>query len=87
MVLAALAVTIIAVVGFVHLAPENAWQLLPKVQRRKAGLDRKEIQPADGLRYVYPEGGKVEPLVLLHGFGAEKGNSIPSLGDAHHGRG
>lgn len=73
-VLVALVVIIIAVVGFVYLAPENAGGLLLKVQRAQAGLDRKEIQLADGLRYVYLEGGKGEPLMLLHGFGADKDN-------------
>jgi pimeloyl-ACP methyl ester carboxylesterase len=73
-ILAALAVIIIGVVGFVYLAPENAGGLLLKVQRAQAGLDRKEIQLADGLRYVYLEGGKGDPLMLLHGFGANKDN-------------
>jgi pimeloyl-ACP methyl ester carboxylesterase len=72
--LAALAVIIIAVVGFVYLAPENAGGLLLKVQRAQAGLDRKEIELADALRYVYLEGGKGEPLMLLHGFGGDKDN-------------
>jgi pimeloyl-ACP methyl ester carboxylesterase len=79
-VLIVLAVIIIAAVGFVYLAPENALQLLLNVQRAKAGLDRKEIQLADGLRYVYLEGGKGEPLMLLHGFGADKDNFTPVAG-------
>ncbi len=65
-------VVIAAVVGFVYLAPENARGLLLRVQRAQAGLDRKEIQLADGLRYVYLEGGKGEQLMLLHGFGGDK---------------
>jgi len=44
------------------------------VQRAQAGLNQKDIQLAGGLRYVYLEGGKGEPLVLLHGFGADKDN-------------
>ena len=67
-----LTVVVIAVVGFVYLAPENARGLLLRVQRAQAGLDRKEIQLADGLRYVYLEGGKGEQLMLLHGFGGDK---------------
>ncbi len=79
-VLIVLAAIIIAAVGFVYLAPENALQLLLHVQRVRAGLDRKEIQLADGLRYVYLEGGKGEPLMLLHGFGADKDNFTPVAG-------
>jgi pimeloyl-ACP methyl ester carboxylesterase len=71
---------IIAAVGLVYLAPENALQLLLNVQRVQAGLDRKEIQLADSLRYVYLEGGKGEPLMLLHGFGADKDNFTPVAG-------
>ena len=29
-----------------------------------------------GLRYVYLEGGQGEPLLLLHGFGADKDNFV-----------
>jgi len=79
-VLIVLAVIIIAAVGFVYLAPKNALQLLLNVQRAQAGLDRKEIQLTDGLRYVYLEGGKGEPLMLLHGFGADKDNFTPVAG-------
>lgn len=79
-VLVVLVVIVIAVVGFVYLAPENAGRLLLKVQRAQAGLDRKEIQLAGGLRYVYLEGGKGDPLMLLHGFGADKDNFTPVAG-------
>ncbi len=69
------AVVILAVaIGFVYLAPENAGQLVLKAQRVQAGLERKDIQLTDGLRYVYLEGGKGEPLMLLHGFGGDKDN-------------
>jgi pimeloyl-ACP methyl ester carboxylesterase len=67
-----LAAVVVAVVGFVYLAPENAGGLLLKVRRAHAGLDRKEVRLADGLRYVYLEGGKGESLMLLHGFGGDK---------------
>jgi pimeloyl-ACP methyl ester carboxylesterase len=40
--------------------------------RQQAGLERKEITLPDGLKYVYLEGGQGEPLMLLHGFGANK---------------
>jgi pimeloyl-ACP methyl ester carboxylesterase len=44
------------------------------VQRRRSELTRKEIMISGGLRYVYLEGGQGEPLLMLHGFGANKDN-------------
>lgn len=44
------------------------------MERNRAGLERKEIALDDGLRYVYLEGGRGEPLMLLHGFGGNKDN-------------
>jgi pimeloyl-ACP methyl ester carboxylesterase len=60
--------------GFVYLASESAARLLIHAMRARAGLDRKEIRLPDGLRYVYLEGGQGAPLMLLHGFGANKDN-------------
>ena len=42
------------------------------LKRWQSGLRRKEVQLEDGLRYAYLEGGAGEPLLLLHGFGANK---------------
>jgi pimeloyl-ACP methyl ester carboxylesterase len=44
------------------------------MERSRAGLARKEITLADGTRIVYLEGGSGAPLVLVHGFGADKDN-------------
>jgi pimeloyl-ACP methyl ester carboxylesterase len=44
------------------------------MERSRAGLQRKEIALADGTRIVYLEGGTGAPLVLVHGFGADKDN-------------
>ena len=44
------------------------------MERSRAGLVRKEIALADGTRIVYLEGGSGEPLLLVHGFGADKDN-------------
>jgi pimeloyl-ACP methyl ester carboxylesterase len=44
------------------------------MERSRAGLARKEIALADGTRIVYLEGGNGPPLVLVHGFGADKDN-------------
>ena len=44
------------------------------MERSRAGLVRKEIALADGTRIAYLEGGPGAPLVLVHGFGADKDN-------------
>ena len=74
--LALIAVTIIVAViaAFVYLAPETATHLVISAERYRSGLVRKEISLPDGLQYVYLEGGQGEPLMLLHGFGADKDN-------------
>lgn len=70
--LAAIAVLVIGVVGFVYLAPETATRWAIESGRDHAGLVRKEVTLADGRHYAYLEGGQGETLVLLHGFGANK---------------
>ncbi len=44
------------------------------LERARADLVRKDITLADGTRIVYLDGGHGEPLVLVHGFGADKDN-------------
>ncbi len=66
------AVIIIGVMGFVYWAPEKAFSIGLNLDRHRSGLLRKEIDLADGLHYVYLEGGNGEPLMLLHGFGMNK---------------
>jgi pimeloyl-ACP methyl ester carboxylesterase len=75
-VLAALGVLGALVVGagvyFYTAAPERAVRAALAYERRLAGLERKAITLVNGLTYVYLEGGRGEPLLLLHGFGANK---------------
>jgi pimeloyl-ACP methyl ester carboxylesterase len=73
-VLALIIICILAIAGFVYLAPEKATKLAIDLERKHSGLTRKEINLPGGFHYVYLEGGKGEPLVLLHGFGADKDN-------------
>ena len=47
--------------------------MLIKLERYKAGFRRKSVQVSDH-RIAYSEGGKGEPVVLLHGFGASADN-------------
>jgi pimeloyl-ACP methyl ester carboxylesterase len=77
-VLAAFGVLGALVVGvgvyFYTTAPERAVRAALAYERRLAGLERKAITLANGLTYVYLEGGRGAPLLLLHGFGANKDN-------------
>jgi pimeloyl-ACP methyl ester carboxylesterase len=68
------AVVAVAVAGFVYLAPEVATRTFIAAERWRAGLVRKNVSLPDGTQYAYLEGGNGEPLMLLHGFGANKDN-------------
>jgi len=73
-ILSFIIICILAGVGFVYLAPEKATKLALDMERERSGLERKEINLPGGLHYVYLEGGNGEPIMLLHGFGANKDN-------------
>lgn len=74
--LAVLFVAAISGVGFVYLAPESAMRVFLDLERKRAGLVRKELDLPGGTHYVYLEGGQGEPLMLLHGFGGNKDNFV-----------
>lgn len=76
MVLGLIIICILAGIGFLYLAPEKATKLAIDLERKRSGLTRKEITLPGELHYVYLEGGQGEPLVLLHGFGANKDTFI-----------
>lgn len=44
------------------------------LERWRSGLEAKALTEADGTRIAYLDGGQGEPLVLVHGFGADKDN-------------
>ena len=73
-VAALLAVAVIALIGFVVAAPEAATRMAINAERQRAGLVHKTIALPGGVQYAYLEGGQGEPLMLLHGFGANKDN-------------
>ncbi len=72
LIAAAFLLILIGGIGFVYLAPETATHTFLAIERKRSGLVRKEIDLPDGTHYVYLEGGQGEPLMLLHGFGANK---------------
>lgn len=74
--LAALVLIVAGLVGFVYAFPERATRLAIDADRKGSGLVRKEIDLPGGLRYVYLEGGRGEPIILLHGFGGNKDNFV-----------
>lgn len=63
-----------AATALIYAAPESAARFFINAERQRAGLERREIDLPGGLHYAYLEGGKGEPLMLLHGFGANKDN-------------
>ena len=73
-VLLLVAVAIAAVIGVVYLAPARVLDMAITAERRRSGLVARTIELPGGLRYAYLEGGHGEPLILLHGFGADKDN-------------
>jgi pimeloyl-ACP methyl ester carboxylesterase len=73
-VLGLIIICILAGIGFLYLAPEKATRLAIDLERKRSGLTLKEITLTGELHYVYLEGGQGEPLMLLHGFGADKDN-------------
>jgi pimeloyl-ACP methyl ester carboxylesterase len=69
---AATALGVAAVTLWMNLAPpEDVARAMLALERNRTGLEAKEVE-IDGFRIAYLEGGSGEPLVLLHGFGADK---------------
>ncbi len=56
------------------LVPQVALAIALDAERLHAGVVRREVDLPGGLRIAYLDGGRGEPLVLLHGFGADKDN-------------
>ncbi|MCW7753625.1 alpha/beta hydrolase [Desulfobotulus sp. H1] len=74
-ILIAIIILLVAIpYGLLQLFPEKAFELALDAERKQSGLERREIHFSRDLYFVYLEGGQGEPLVLLHGFGADKDN-------------
>lgn len=55
------------------LAPQTAYRWGMAIERDMAGLEAKTVT-VDGLEVAFLEGGQGQPLVMLHGFAADKDN-------------
>ena len=73
--LAGLLLVLVAVVYgiFDFFLPQRFTEAALGAERGAAGLQRREIA-IPGFNLVYLEGGQGKPLILLHGFGADKDN-------------
>lgn len=69
-----IALAALALTAFDRLAPESAAGLGLSIERSRSGLVEKRIDGIDGFTLHYLEGGNpnAEPLVLIHGIGADK---------------
>lgn len=77
--LVVLAVLAGAYLAIDRLAPEPMAAGALKLQRGLAGMDQKQVQ-IPGFDLAYIENGAGEPLVLVHGIGADKDNFTPVAG-------
>jgi abhydrolase domain-containing protein 6 len=66
-------VILLGLAGVYFLLPGAMFDLARKLERSAGNLEQRSID-VKGLRIEYLEGGKGDPLVLLHGFGANKDN-------------
>ncbi len=53
--------------------PGIMFEIVKKIERKAGGLEQKSVE-VNGMNIQYLEGGSGEPLVLIHGFGANKDN-------------
>ncbi len=67
-------------VALLYLFPEKVARTVIAAWRKSSGLVRKEVTLKSGIHYVFLEGGQGEPLLLLHGFGANKDAFLPISG-------
>nr|XP_061806034.1 lipase 3-like [Nerophis lumbriciformis] len=69
------ALFLVACSAYFFTPPQQVYRTALAVEQRLAGLVTKSVD-VDGLNWQYLEGGRGKPLVLLHGFAADKGNWI-----------
>lgn len=66
-------VIVVGLAVYGHLNPDKVYTFTRIKEREAAGLSEKTIR-VSGIGMHYLEGGTGEPLVLVHGFGADKDN-------------
>jgi pimeloyl-ACP methyl ester carboxylesterase len=71
-ILLVIATIVLLIVALVYLVPGAVTRFALNSERKRSGLIRKDIDLSNGLHFAYLEGGKGEPLLLLHGFGGNK---------------
>jgi len=76
MLVVAMFVVALGLYYFVYVMSVQATDFFIKYERDAARLTRKEVILQDGMHYVYLEGGQGEPLILLHGFAADKDHFV-----------
>lgn len=72
-VLAVLALFVAALVAFDYLAPYTSARLALDLEQHRSGLHEARAS-IPGFEISYLDGGAGEPLLLIHGFGADKNN-------------
>lgn len=76
-------IAIAGLIAFDVLFPAQSAHLALSLERWRNGLDTKSLQLGD-MTVVYNEGGQGEPLLLIHGFGADKDNWTRVAGYLSH---
>ena len=72
-ILIVLALLVAGLVAFDYLAPHTAARTAAQIERWRADL-RENRATVSGFDIAYLDGGAGEPLLLVHGFGADKDN-------------
>lgn len=72
-IISILAIIVLGFVSVYFFMPGTLFGIVQKKERKKAGLEQKSVV-VNGMTIQYLEGGSGEPLVLIHGFSANKDN-------------
>ena len=66
-------VVLVGLIGFDYVAPEQSARLAIEMEQHRSGLHEARAS-IPGFDISYLDGGSGEPLLLIHGFGADKNN-------------
>jgi len=76
-VLAVVLAALLVAASIRYVFPEIAVGVALDIERWKSGVVRRQVELPGGVRIAYLDGGVGEPLLLLHGFGADKDSFTP----------